>query len=226
MGRSHGRGGLAPEFEGLHPPVGILFDKYMHQPFQAGCRTEKEIEQYWGKKLLETMRAEPLAVTANLIRRLAIFFNAREWSQEFDVSAYRAYSWFLSLPWDADSPYHIGRIKIQRGQKEQGLEFLNEALRREPHFPEAMIAIARVELGEGRLAAAERRTRRSLQYNPTEKDALLLLADIRRRQGNQAEEISLLKGVETNTHTSSPSYGKYHFSSPPQWRHNRSESCF
>ncbi len=203
MGRPHGRGGLAPEFEGLHPPVGILFDKYMHQPLQAGCRTEKEIEQYWGKKLLETMRAEPLAVTANLIRRLAIFFNAREWSQEFDVSAYRAYSWFLSLPWDADSPYHIGRIMIQRGQKEQGLEFLNEALRREPHFPEAMIAIARVELSEGRLTAAERRTRRSLQYNPTEKGALLLLADIRRRQGNRAEEISFLK-----------------------WEHNRSEGCF
>ena len=91
--------GLAPEFEGLHPPVGILFDKYMHQPLQAGYRTEKEIEQYWGKKLVETIREEPLAVTANLIRRLAIFFNAREWSQEFDVSAYRAYSWFLSLPW-------------------------------------------------------------------------------------------------------------------------------
>ena len=52
---------------------------------------------------------------------------------------------------------------IQRGQKEQGLKFLSEALRREPHFPEAMVAIARVELGEGRLAAAERRTRSSLQ---------------------------------------------------------------
>jgi tetratricopeptide (TPR) repeat protein len=91
--------GLAPDFEGLHPPVGILFDKYMHQPFQAGFRTEKEIERYWGKKLVETLREEPLAVAANFIRRLAIFFNAREWSQEFDVSAYRAYSWFLSLPW-------------------------------------------------------------------------------------------------------------------------------
>ncbi|MGB5421228.1 MAG: tetratricopeptide repeat protein [Desulfobacterales bacterium] len=328
--------GLAPEFKGLHPPVGILFDKYMHQPFQAGCRTEKEIERYWGKKLVETMREEPLAVAVNLIRRLAIFFNAREWSQEFDVSAYRAYSWFLSLPWagfwligplgclgfvllrkvstnqlllagytvlgfasiipfkasdryrlptavlltlfaaaaawqlwrfwrsgekrrlvrslfalgifglvcwpdwthlegrkiarhdfhiallaassghfdealhhfkssmdnfpwDADSPYNIGRILIQRGQKEQGLKFLNEALRREPHFPEAMIAIARVELGEGRLAAAERRTRNSLRYNPTEKDALLLLADIRRQQGNQAEEISLLKQAVLET---------------------------
>ena len=91
--------GLAPEFEGLHPPVGILFDKYMHQSFQAGCRTEIEIERYWGAKLVETMREEPLAVAVNLIRRLAIFFNAREWSQELDVSAYRGYSWFLSLPW-------------------------------------------------------------------------------------------------------------------------------
>jgi thioredoxin-like negative regulator of GroEL len=328
--------GLAPEFKGLHPPVGILFDKYMHQPFQADCRTEKEIERYWAKKLVETMREEPLAVAVNLIRRLAIFFNAREWSQEFDACAYRAYSWFLSLPWagfwligpfgclgfillrkvstnqlllagytvlgfvsiipfkasdryrlptavlltlfaaaaawqlwlfwrsgekrmlvrslfalgifglacwpdwthlegrkiarhdfhialhaassghfdealhyfessmdkfpwDADSPYHIGRIMIQRGQKEQGLKFLNEALRREPQFPEAMIAIARVELGEGRLTAAERRIRNSLRYNPIEKDALLLLADIRRQQGNQAEEISLLKQAVLET---------------------------
>ena len=328
--------GLAPEFEGLHPPVGILFDKYMHQPLQAGYRTEKEIERYWGKKLVETVREEPLAVTANLFRRLAIFLNAREWSQEFDVSAYRAYSWFLSLPWagfwligplgclgfillrkvspnqmllagytvlgfvsiipfkaseryrlstavlltlfaaaaawqlwclwrsgekrmlirslcalgicglvcwpdwadlegrkiarhdfhialnaassghfdealhhfevsmaefpwDADSPYHIGRIMIQRGQKEQGLDYLSEALRREPHFPEAMIAIARVELSDGRLTAAERRVRSSLQCNPTEKDALLLLADIRRRQGHRAEEIALLKQAVLET---------------------------
>ena len=88
--------------------MGILFDKYMHQPLQAGCRTEKEIEQYWGKKLVETIREEPLT-------------------------------------------------------------------------------------------AAERRTRRSLQYNPTEKDALLLLADIRRRQGNRAEEISLLKQAVLET---------------------------
>jgi len=37
------------------------------------------------------------------------------------------------------------------------------------------------------------------QYNPTEKDALLLLADIRRRQGNQAEEIFLLKQAVLET---------------------------
>ena len=37
------------------------------------------------------------------------------------------------------------------------------------------------------------------QYNPTEKDALLLLADIRRRQGNLAEGISLLKQAVLET---------------------------
>jgi tetratricopeptide (TPR) repeat protein len=120
-------------------------------------------------------------------------------SGHFDEALHHFEVSMAKFPWDADSPYHIGRIMIQRGQKEQGLDYLSEALRREPHFPEAMIAIARVELSEGRLTAAERRVRSSLQCNPTEKDALLLLADIRRRQGHRAEEIALLKQAVLET---------------------------
>ena len=91
--------GLNPEFKGLHPPVGILFDKYMHLPLQAGLRTEKDIERFWGRKLIDVIQNDPAGIAVNLLRRLTIFINAREWSQEFDVYAYRAYSNFLSLPW-------------------------------------------------------------------------------------------------------------------------------
>ena len=91
--------GLSPEFEGLHPPVGILFDKYMHLPLQAGLRTEKEVERFWGAKVINVVRENPGGIAIHLIKRLMIFFNSREWSQEFDVYAYRAYSKFLSLPW-------------------------------------------------------------------------------------------------------------------------------
>ena len=91
--------GIAPEFEGLHPPVGILFDKYMHLPLQAGLRTEKEVERFWGAKVMNVVRENPGEVAIHLFQRLMIFFNAREWSQEFDVYAYRAYSKFLSMPW-------------------------------------------------------------------------------------------------------------------------------
>ncbi len=91
--------GLAPEFKGLHPPTGILFEKYMHLPQQAGAFTEPEIEKFWAQKLGHVISSDPGGVAYNLLRRIIIFMNAREWSQEFDVAAYRNYSWFLSLPW-------------------------------------------------------------------------------------------------------------------------------
>ena len=91
--------GLAPEFGGLHPPVGILFDKYMNLPKAAGAHNEIAIEYFWGRKLLNLLTTDPAGVFINLVRRLLIFMNAREWSQEFDVAAYRDYSGFLSLPW-------------------------------------------------------------------------------------------------------------------------------
>ena len=322
--------GLAPEFKGLHPPVGILFDKYMNLPVQAGLREEKDVERFWGRKVLDVIREDPTGVAVNLMRRLLIFLNAREWSQEFDAYAYRAYSGVLSLPWvgfwligplgclglillrrpskdqlliagctiisfisiiffkasdryrlptsvllsifaavaawriwqqwrlgdarfvvralimlaffcllswpdwpdlesrktarhdfhlaihsgsvgrlddalrhfkasmetfpwDPDSPYNIGRILVYKGQKKQGLEFLHEALQREPHFPEAINEIARYYASEGDLVTAERQAQVSLQLNPTDMDTLLLLAQIYRRQGKRAEELTFLE---------------------------------
>ena len=91
--------GLAPEFKGLHPPAGILFDKYMRLPEQAGAFTEPETEKFWARKLVDVIRSDPGGVAYNFWRRVLIFMNAREWSQEFDVAAYRKYSWFLTLPW-------------------------------------------------------------------------------------------------------------------------------
>ena len=90
--------GLSPEFEGLHPPVGIQFLKYMHMPNQIGRFSEKEIEQYWYHRLKDVIRENPSGVVLNFLRRLVIFVNAREWSQEFYVYAYRNYSSVLSLP--------------------------------------------------------------------------------------------------------------------------------
>ena len=91
--------GLAPEFKGLHPPDGILFEKYMNLAQQAGAFTDAEVEKFWARKLGAVLREDPAGVTLNLVRRVLIFANAREWSQEFDVAAYRRYSRFLELPW-------------------------------------------------------------------------------------------------------------------------------
>ena len=91
--------GLAPEFKGLHPPAGILFEKYMRMPQQAGAFTALEVEKFWARKLVDVISSDPGGVALNFLRRIIIFVNAREWSQEFDVAAYRNYSWFLALPW-------------------------------------------------------------------------------------------------------------------------------
>ena len=322
--------GIAPEFEGLHPPTGILFDKYMHLPLQAGATNIHEIERYWGNKIIQIAREDPLGIALNFIKRMLIFCNAREWSQEFDVYAYRGYSKFLALPWvgfwlvgplgllglvtirrptrdqwlligytvigflsiipfktsdryrlptaalmvafaavalwqllrrpptgrrnplilqlvvlavfcaicwpdwpriserrtarhefyiglrqeslgrldqalesyeasmkrfdwDPDSPYRIGRILAHRGEEAEGLKYLKEALRREPDFPRAINEVARIYLQEGRIEAAQEKARASLQLNPMDKDTLLLLAEIHRREGNTQAEVMYLE---------------------------------
>jgi tetratricopeptide (TPR) repeat protein len=91
--------GLSPQFKGLHPPTGILFQKYMRRPYQAGLRSETEVERFWANKIWGAFIKDPLGVLTNFMQRLMIFLNAREWSQEFDVYIYRQYSGFLSLPW-------------------------------------------------------------------------------------------------------------------------------
>lgn len=91
--------GLSPEFEGLHPPDGILFLKYMRMPDRVGIFKEKEIEQFWYRRLKDVIRENPSGVALNFLRHLVIFVNGREWSQEFDVYAYRSYASILSFPW-------------------------------------------------------------------------------------------------------------------------------
>jgi tetratricopeptide (TPR) repeat protein len=328
--------GLSPEFKGLHPPGGILFEKYMHMPYQAGLRTLAEIELYWWEKLVDVVKDDPAGVVRNFMRRLLIFFNAREWSQEFDVYANRSYSGFLSLPWvgfwligplgllgllrqrdltperwliagytvlsfistvpfkasdryrlptvalltffaaaaiwqlylnwrtcrtsrsgerrtplrtilllaalgllcwpdwsnlsqrktarheffvaqhresqgrkdeaiehyttsmnkydwDPDSPYLIGHLLVWRGETERAREFLDEALRREPHFPFALNSIARIHIMADEKELAESTLQESLRYNPLSPHTLRLLAELRHRQGRVEEQVTYLQ---------------------------------
>jgi tetratricopeptide (TPR) repeat protein len=319
--------GLSPRFEGLHPPTGILFQKYMRMPYQAGLRTEAEVERFWVEKTWKILRENPFGVAANFFRRLVVFFNIREWSQEFDVYAYRRYSGILSLPWtgfwligplgllgllltrqvsknqalliiytlvgiisivpfkasdryrlpaavlltlfaafalwqltkwlqiknkrellialpvlgvlcllswpdwqnlaarktarhdffmglryesagrlddalqayqasmqefawDPDSPYRIAYILARQSQFENARDYLKKALARETQFPEALNEMSRLDLQAGNLKEAENQAHTSLQLFPNYKDTLLLMAQIRRQQGNIADEIA------------------------------------
>ncbi len=328
--------GLSPEFQGLHPPTGILFQKYMRMPYQAGLRSESEVERFWAQKTGEAIIKNPRGAATNFLRRLMIFFNVREWSQEFDVYIYRHYSGFLSLPWtgfwligplgllglilarpadknrtllimytlvgiisivpfkasdryrlpvavlltvfaafalwqvsqwartknkraltvslpllgalcllswpdwqhlkirktarhdffiglrhetfgrpedaiaaykksmtefpwDPDSPYRIGHILFQQGNIAQAESYLKEAIEREPSFPEAINGLARIHLKRKNLREAEMTALESLKLFPNMKETLLLLAQIKRAQGEVDDEISYLSRAAHET---------------------------
>ncbi|CAB1059210.1 hypothetical protein D1BOALGB6SA_3968 [Olavius sp. associated proteobacterium Delta 1] len=322
--------GLAPEFKGLHPPAGILFDKYMNLPRQAGAFSEPETENFWGRKLWDVMKGDPAGVALNFVQRILIFANAREWSQEFDVAAYRNYSQFLALPWtgfwligplgllglfmcrqptrdqtlmimvtvavilsiipfkvsdryrlppavlltmfaavalwylytwfkarekrtlykwlvggavlclicwpdwqnlaarksarhyffvglhhesagrlheavaayqksmdefswDADSPYRLGLISARLGQSRRAVDYWNQALQREPEFPQVLNELAHHYLRKGELIAAEMQMAASLKLAPTKVESLILMAKLQRRKGDTRSEFAYLK---------------------------------
>jgi tetratricopeptide (TPR) repeat protein len=321
--------GLAPEFSGLHPPSGILFQKFMREPYVAGLRDVVSIEHYWGDRLAEVLRTDPTGVAHAMWQHVLVFVNAREWSQEFDVYAYRDYTFlrgplfpgfwlfgplgilglFLSrplnrsrlllllwtvtgalsilpfkasdryrlpsttllavfaalalcvlfdavrkkhtrvllyslcglaiigglcwpdwpqlahrktarhdffiglkqesagrfplalaayekslhaFPWDPDSPYRIGRILSRSDHADKARPFLEEALRREPDFPEALCELARLELKALRPERARLLAKEALALYPNDIAGLLLLAHIDCRDGNADSEIKHL----------------------------------
>ena len=333
--------GLSPEFEGLHPPVGILFSKYMNLPNQNGAFSEKDIEHYWFQQLKKIIRENPSGVLLNFLRHLVIFANAREWSQEFDVYAYRYFSRLLTLPWtgfwligpfamlgfglirrsskdqvliwiytitsilsilpfkasdryrlpsaalmtlfaalalwyfyqwlkarnkraliaavpilalacllcwpdwqklasrktarhdffvglhyeatgkkeraiqayeksmrefpwDPDSPHRIGRILISQKRTEQAMDYLQQALIREPEFPQAMNAMAYIHLHNRNLAAAEKVLKKSLDRAPANIEAFMLMARLYRLKGSKDQEIELLKKAVAYTGNQEP----------------------
>ncbi|MBN1865691.1 tetratricopeptide repeat protein [Candidatus Sumerlaeota bacterium] len=91
--------GVAPRFDGLPIPPGIEFDNYMRLPILEGLRSPDEIERFWAERGLQVLREKPLGVARVIARRVLMYLSSEEFSQEFDVHAYRSYSRFLSLPW-------------------------------------------------------------------------------------------------------------------------------
>ena len=91
---------MNPAFGGLHPAGGIAFDNYMKEPVLAGCYSHQAQDRYWLLKTRQLLHDRPWAAADNFfLRRGGIFLDAAEWSQEFDVYAFRSYSRLLGLPW-------------------------------------------------------------------------------------------------------------------------------
>lgn len=119
--------------------------------------------------------------------------------------AVRAYEKSMhDFSWDPDSPHRIGRILIGQKQSNQGMKYLQEALRREPEFPDAINAIAYIYLQSGDLDAAEKELSTSLRLAPANTEALMLMANIQRRKGRKDGEIAFLKKAMANTGNHQP----------------------
>jgi tetratricopeptide (TPR) repeat protein len=91
---------LEPAIGGLHPAAGIAFDKYMLRPVLVGAFSHEQADLYWKEQTFKLLHESTWPALKNyLLARAIIFTDATEWSQEFDVYAYRSYSQLLSLPW-------------------------------------------------------------------------------------------------------------------------------
>ncbi|HBF34470.1 TPA: hypothetical protein DDW35_07885 [Candidatus Sumerlaeota bacterium] len=321
---------VEPTFKGIsHPPPGISFEKYMQQPIREGLRFTQDIEQFWKHKALVIMRERPQAVLYGQFQRTMAFLNARQWSQEFDVNVWRAWSWWLALPcwpewwligplgivgafmftrrgkqlrsalslflvigtisillfkasgryrmpvtallipfagamvdhiiiatkdtrwrwlaqsglllsalaalcwpdwthiaskqvartdfflgvhelqlnhpetaltafrrsmrdfpWDADSPFRAAAILQKQGNLDEAAVLLQQAIEREPEFPDALLALARIHYDRCQFHDAEELTTRSLTLQPNHIPSLLLKAGLRRKTGNTDEELA------------------------------------
>ena len=104
-----------------------------------------------------------------------------------------------AYPWDADSPYRLGLILARQGQNQRAVEYLKEALQREPDFPEVFNELARHHIRAGDLIAAEKQLIASLNLAPAKADSLILMAQLQRRAGDSRREIAYFKDAATKT---------------------------
>jgi lipopolysaccharide biosynthesis regulator YciM len=106
--------------------------------------------------------------------------------------------------WDPDSPYRLGLIYTLQGRRQLAGEYLNEALKREPEFPQVLNELARHHLRDNELTAAEKQLSLSLKFAPANIDALLLMAETQRRKGDIAKEIKYYNDAVVKTRQSRP----------------------
>jgi Tfp pilus assembly protein PilF len=103
------------------------------------------------------------------------------------------------FPWDPDSPYRIGRILARMRSGESARTYLEEALCREPQFPEAMEELARLDLKAKDILSAESLADAALSLCPNCRESLWVKAQILYNQGDDREEIEFLTQATRNT---------------------------
>jgi len=148
---------LNPAFGGLHPAPGAEFKKYMNMPMQAWMTSTGAQEDYWIDQSISLLKAQPREVLFNyFVHRLAIFVDATEWNQEFDVYAFRNYASVLRPPWPAFGfvfsfaiagfaflgAEHIRKKRKHENQAPTTIRFLRYMRRRRSFILWSAIAIA------------------------------------------------------------------------------------
>jgi tetratricopeptide (TPR) repeat protein len=92
-------------------------------------------------------------------------------------------------PWDADSPLRLARMKLAQGKREEAEALYKEALRREPHFPEAQAGLAEIYFHDYDMDAASKAVEACLQEYPNFVPAWQIKAWIAKAAGDTDQEI-------------------------------------
>jgi Flp pilus assembly protein TadD len=93
---------------------------------------------------------------------------------------------------DAEAAASLGRLLTMAGAAERGMNAIQPALKKHPDDPELLTARAAAELGLNDAGSARLDVDRALQLAPGNENAIALRANLYRRDGDNAQAISLV----------------------------------
>jgi tetratricopeptide (TPR) repeat protein len=96
---------------------------------------------------------------------------------------------------------HLGVIFMQSGDPAHGKEAFEKAVALNDHYPSALINLAKVRFGEKNLPEAENLLRKAVSSDPTNAEALAILADALLVTGPLDEALGLLAKLQVVPHS-------------------------
>jgi tetratricopeptide (TPR) repeat protein len=99
-------------------------------------------------------------------------------------------------PNDAQVQARMGICRFLQGRTEEARRLMEAAVIRLPHDPALLVALANLDIQDGRWLEAERRLRKVLETDPSDTEALFVLATVLQGQGRTRQSADVLAEYE------------------------------
>jgi len=99
-------------------------------------------------------------------------------------------------PNDAQVQARMGICRFLQGRTDESRQLMEAAVVRLPRDPALLVALANLDIQEGRWPEAERRLRTVLETDPSDTEALFVLSTVLRGQGRTRESAEVLAEYE------------------------------